>query len=155
MSARTLYLIGNGFDIQHNLPTNYRDFREFLLANHEEFVYRIEELYDIYPLNDMEPWYNPKMEAQWNARIKDILWGQFEQNIGSPDIDSMMSFSESAAEGLNAKYGAFRTESTMDAYWIEQYGFVHKLQQYIIEWISSISLAETVPQAKRITKQHE
>lgn len=27
---------------------------------------------------------------------------------------------------------------TMDAYWREQYGFVDKLQKYVLEWVQTI-----------------
>ena len=144
MKAKTLYLIGNGFDIQHEIPANYWDFREFLIANHEEFIRQMEELYSIQPLDDTEPWYRPEME-HWNERIKENLWWNFEHDIGFPDVDSMMSLSSSAAEGLNRKYGAFLTESTMNAYWREQYGFMGKFQQYVKEWVSSLNLDVVIP----------
>ncbi len=31
--SENLYVIGNGFDIAHNYPTRYADFREWLVAN--------------------------------------------------------------------------------------------------------------------------
>ncbi len=145
MGAKTLYMIGNGFDIQHSIPTNYWDFRKFLIENHEDFIRQMEEIYSIQPLDDTEPWYRPEMEERWNTRIKNTLWWNFEHDIGFPDVESMISFSSSAAEGLNEKYGAFLTESTMNAYWRDQYGFMGKFQKYVDEWVSSLDLSSVVP----------
>ena len=44
-----LFIIGNGFDIGHGLPTGYWDFRTFLDLVHTEFLKSFEEHYDIYP----------------------------------------------------------------------------------------------------------
>ncbi len=34
----TLVIVGNGFDRFHNLPTCYKDYRDFLLSNHKQLV---------------------------------------------------------------------------------------------------------------------
>ena len=31
MQPKTLFVIGNGFDIAHGLPTKYSDFRDYLM----------------------------------------------------------------------------------------------------------------------------
>ncbi len=63
---RTLYLLGNGFDIAHNLDTSYSSFRAFLEKKHEDFLTQFESLYHIQPLDDTEPWYTEK--AQKNGK---------------------------------------------------------------------------------------
>ncbi len=35
---KTLYLVGNGFDIQHGIRTPYSEFRSFLETHHESFL---------------------------------------------------------------------------------------------------------------------
>lgn len=41
-----LYILGNGFDLAHQMPTNYEDFHLWLLKNgNESFVRRLESLY--------------------------------------------------------------------------------------------------------------
>lgn len=40
----TLYIIGNGFDIHHKLPTRYCDYKKFLLKRNANFVHRMDEL---------------------------------------------------------------------------------------------------------------
>ena len=44
-----LYIIGNGFDLAHELPTSYWDFRSFLKLAPPAFLEAIEEHYDLYP----------------------------------------------------------------------------------------------------------
>uniref|UniRef100_UPI001C97D54A AbiH family protein n=1 Tax=Yersinia aldovae TaxID=29483 RepID=UPI001C97D54A len=39
-----LYVIGNGFDIRHNLPTGYKHFREYV-AEHDRHLYDAVEEY--------------------------------------------------------------------------------------------------------------
>lgn len=44
---KTLYIIGNGFDIAHGLNTSYWNFREFLAENYQEFLQMFEQQYGI------------------------------------------------------------------------------------------------------------
>ena len=61
---KNLYLIGNGFDKHHDIPSGYWDFHEWLMNNDSELVDQIDELYD----------YNGD------------LWGNFEVELGSLDV---------------------------------------------------------------------
>ena len=38
---KTLYLVGNGIDIQHGIKTPYSEFRSFLEMHHEPFLTEI------------------------------------------------------------------------------------------------------------------
>jgi len=49
----TLYVIGNGFDLWHGLPTSYRQFYEFAKDTLDE----LEEHY-LFDPNDDVPWYD-------------------------------------------------------------------------------------------------
>ena len=45
-NSNILYIIGNGFDLAHEMKTKYQDFKTWLLANGQQvFVQRIETLY--------------------------------------------------------------------------------------------------------------
>lgn len=52
---KTLYIIGNGFDVAHGLRTDYWKMREYIADVNPEFLGLFEELYDIRPLDDTEP----------------------------------------------------------------------------------------------------
>ena len=51
---KTLYLVGNGFDIQHGIRTPYSEFRSFLETHHESFLTDFEAMYNIQPLDDSD-----------------------------------------------------------------------------------------------------
>lgn len=72
----SLYIIGNGFDRAHKMPTGYRDFRRWLLENNRFDV--IHELQSAYP-----------------TKIKDdyLLWSQFEKALGEYDLDTVINWS--------------------------------------------------------------
>ena len=59
----TLYILGNGFDLAHKLPTAYWDFRTYLKSAHPEFLEAFEEHYDIYPSMSDEA----KKEYLWDC----------------------------------------------------------------------------------------
>ena len=59
-----LYLIGNGFDKHHDIPSGYWDFHDWLKKEDEELVEKIDELYG----------YNGD------------LWGNFEVELGNLNI---------------------------------------------------------------------
>lgn len=62
-----LYIIGNGFDIAHGLPTQYWDFRKYLEKVDYDFLRAFEMRYYIYP--------NMSDEAK-----KNLLWNELETN---------------------------------------------------------------------------
>lgn len=43
MSAKVLYIIGNGFDLHHGLPTSLSDFKNFLSARNPDLHTKVEE----------------------------------------------------------------------------------------------------------------
>lgn len=43
------YIIGNGFDIAHKLPTQYWDFRTYLERRDCDSLHAFEQHYSIYP----------------------------------------------------------------------------------------------------------
>ena len=69
-----LYIIGNGFDIAHGLPTQYWDFRTYLEHVAYDFLQAFEEHYYIYP--------NMSDDAK-----KKLLWNELETNLANIDED--------------------------------------------------------------------
>ena len=86
---KTLYLVGNGFDIQHGIKTSYSEFRNFLEMHHEAFLANFESMYHIQPLDDTEPWYSEAAHERWKKSVLKDLWQAFEEEIGNPDVDGM------------------------------------------------------------------
>lgn len=69
---KTLFIIGNGFDLYHGIPSQYRHFRSWLEGNrHENFV---DEMEDIFPkLNE----------------CKKGLWNNFENALQDYDLECL------------------------------------------------------------------
>lgn len=135
---KTLYIVGNGFDVAHGLRTDYWKFRMYLELNHPHFLNEFEALYDIQPLDDTEPWCTKEAQEQWNRSVDNTLWSRFEKKMGYPDTTAMLDWSLCVVDDLDLESGQMAIRDTMDLYWQEQYGFINKLQDYIIEWIEQI-----------------
>ncbi len=64
LNEKTLYIIGNGFDLMHGVKSSYYNFRDFLKKR------------------------NPELKAQLESyiRVRDI-WAEFENSLGKIDIN--------------------------------------------------------------------
>lgn len=138
---KTLYLIGNGFDIQHGIRTSYTEFRNFLEKNHESFLMDFEAMYNIQPLDDTEPWYSAADQERWKKSVLKDLWKSFEEEIGHPNVEGMYDMASSLTDGMPTE----GIKDTLDNYWRDQYGFSSDLQQYVLEWLESIDTSSVSP----------
>lgn len=118
MTHKKLYIIGNGFDIQHGLKSRYWDFNEYLDIKDRKLVDKLEEYFGT-----------------------DSLWSDFEETLAYLDteqiIDECMNYLQS--------YGA---EDWSDAYHHDyQYEVQQRidlitdtLKQQFTEWILQLKL---------------
>lgn len=143
---KTLYIIGNGFDIAHGLNTKYWELREYIAERDHYFLSSFEELYNIHPLDDSEPWYTKEHQERWNKSVDHSLWSAFEKSMGVPDTEMMIGFSAAATEGM-PRYGV---KDHMDLYWQERFEFIKKLQKYVKEWIESIDTSAIQPKVSNL-----
>lgn len=97
---KTLYLVGNGFDIQHGIKTPYSEFRSFLEMHHEPFLTDFEAMYSIQPLDDTEPWCTEAAQERWKKSVLKDLWQTFEEEMGNPDVERMHDMASSLAEQM-------------------------------------------------------
>lgn len=69
-NRKTLYIIGNGFDLHHGISSKYTDFQQWLLSNgYSSFEEQLEFIFQ---------------------RTRDIdLWSDFERALGAYDCDSL------------------------------------------------------------------
>lgn len=63
---KTLYVIGNGFDLHHDIKSAYKDYRIWLEKNHSALLREIDSVYT-------------------NSH-NDSWWNQFEENLGYPEL---------------------------------------------------------------------
>jgi len=62
---KQLYIIGNGFDIHHDIPSRYSNYLDWLEENDAELIERLRNFYDV----DDKEW-----------------WNQFEMELGYPNM---------------------------------------------------------------------
>ncbi|MEY5133134.1 MAG: hypothetical protein RLZZ198_1138 [Bacteroidota bacterium] len=79
VNTNTLYIIGNGFDLHHNLDTWYSTFGLFLRDNHSE-------IYDYF----LKYFGFPDLDEDDPESLKDPLWSEFEANLATLDIDEVL-----------------------------------------------------------------
>lgn len=145
-----LYIIGNGFDIAHDLDTSYWAFRSYLEKNHLDFLLAFERMYGIEQLDPSEYGYTVEAQEQWDDKVYDTLWSEFEKFMGFPNIQDMLDISTSVLENLDLEGGNDGIKGTMDEYWRSEFGFIEKLQEYVKEWITCVDIGEVVPQKSNL-----
>lgn len=71
---KDLYVIGNGFDIHHRIPSSYKNFRTWLEENDPDMLSRMDEVLEL---------------------CTDEWWNEFETNLG--EVSAVRFFTENAA----------------------------------------------------------
>lgn len=128
---KNLYLIGNGFDKHHDIPSGYRDFHEWLKKNDPDLVEQIDELYD----------YNGD------------LWGNFEVELGSLDIVNKATeiYQEHPADPMSEHFERTFHEGAIIAG--DTIGEIYnKILEKFPDWIKQLPAANT---AKQINLQDD
>ena len=131
----TLYILGNGFDLAHGLPTAYWDFRTYLKSAHPDFLDVFEEHYDIYPLMNDE-------------KKKKYLWNRFESNLANIDEDSIIDSGTNIEMDLES--GDVGIEDTLYSYFTDEYRYIQKLSVFLKEWVRTIRIRDCLPRTSKI-----
>lgn len=135
----------------HELETSYWGLREYIEEQDYEFIRFFEDLYNIQPLDDTEPWYTEKAQERWNKSVNHCLWSTFENKMGKPNTTSMLDQSLSATEGMPT-YGI---RDHMDTYWEDIFGFVGKLSRYVKEWVEKFDTSKINPIKKSLLNSED
>lgn len=118
--AMRLYIIGNGFDIRHGLPTRYKHFKSYVAKNDQELYDAIEE-------------YIPAGDE----------WNELESALGEIDYELILQNSEMFLVSYN-------TEDWSDAYHHDYQYEVDKitrmlsarLKEQFADWVKGINIAD-------------
>lgn len=149
----TLYVMGNGFDIAHNLKTSYWYFREYLKKYAEDFYIKMEENYGFFQLDvdDYHLGLNPKNTLRERDKIVyNIFWKTIDKGLGFVNESTMLGFSQSIVESLDLESGLVGIQDILDCYWKEQYAFITNLQDYVFKWAKQIRLNKCVPKCSEL-----
>jgi len=128
----TLYIIGNGFDLGHNLKSSYWHFRNYLLKYADGFLTELENMYGLSP--------NSSADA-----LVEYLWKSFEFQLSQADDDRIFDLSSSIVSQLGLEMGLTGIEDTMDDYWENQYSFILDLNSYMKKWVRQVRLTKAKP----------
>ncbi|MES2382152.1 MAG: bacteriophage abortive infection AbiH family protein [Bacteroidota bacterium] len=116
MVIKKLYIIGNGFDLHHNLRTSYYDFAKFLKKKNKDLYITLEK-YISYPSFDRDLWSRFE-ENLANLEIKEIIYEHADTlpSYGSDDFrdrdryvfpDIMHEHYQKLTSGLFSEFEAF------------------------------------------------
>ena len=130
-----LYILGNGFDLAHGLPTTYWHFRSYLKHSHPAFLEAFEEHYDIYP-------------SMTENEKKKYLWNRFEYNLAN--IDEEIIIENAISLEMNLESGDIGIEDTLYSYFTDEYQYIQKLALYLKEWVRTIRIRDCLPRVSRI-----
>ncbi len=144
-----LYIIGNGFDLAHNLKTSYWDFRCYLKRYAEKFLVELEKMYGYYPYDPTE-YHMPKNKQNEALRqhedvLYHSLWQSFESSLGDPEESQFHAVCDSAISDMeDLESGPIGIEDTLNHYFEKQFGFVSDLQEYLLKWAKQIRLNKAI-----------
>ena len=84
----SLFIIGNGFDIAHGIPTKYRDFREFIIKSYPEAIKYRDEVTFIEDIADVD---TEEFAAEILLSTMDKVagddWSNFEEALAYVNFD--------------------------------------------------------------------
>ena len=121
-----LYILGNGFDLVHNMKTSYEDFHQWMLENAESnAVYRLESLYP-------------------NIRNDRGRWCDLETALGSITLKEAICYDKDYQDcpdevnGEDSSHNAYRCGENLK-------NTVDLLPSLIRDWLTSITTNEVSP----------
>lgn len=107
-----LYIIGNGFDIHHDIPSSYKDFHQWIEENDKELLAQMQEFFiDSY-------------DSTW--------WKDFEHNLSSLDAYSIIYTK------VQENYPNIADDNFSDSEW---YDAEHAVERQIDDIYSAIEIA--------------
>lgn len=116
-----LFIIGNGFDVGHDLQTKYWDFRCYLKGNQEYFLKEFEEKYYF-----------------WGEELQTHLWNDFEFNLANIAEDILFDEMYESTD-LGLEMGNVYIYDTLKHHFTEQFRYIEKLTFYMKEWIKKVN----------------
>ncbi|ATP41049.1 hypothetical protein CSE16_13865 [Solibacillus sp. R5-41] len=116
-----LFIIGNGFDLGHGLPTHYWNFRMFLKEHHTIFLNEFEEKYTL-----------------WGEGLKKFLWNDIEFNLANIHEDTLYEKMYQNTD-LGLESGNVGIEDTLSYHFGEEFNYIEKLTIYLKDWIEEVS----------------
>lgn len=117
---KTLYIIGNGFDLHHGIKSRYADFRKYCEEQDEEMVKRLKMFHE-----------NPEK-----------LWSDFEAEMGNIDAEKLLDWTKLLNPEWNASWkGHYRFVDEVS----EEVDYLRTLTLSFRDWVLSLKLEDVKP----------
>lgn len=133
-----LFIIGNGFDLAHGMPTAYCDFRDYLEHHNEVFLNKLENDYDVGIGETPDP-------------IND-LWRDFESTLGNHDGYSIGGVDDYKDLGLEYEHGK---EGLVEYDLSNRFDYVRDINVLLTEWVESIEIPVSVKSSKIVASNDD
>lgn len=135
---KNLFIIGNGFDLAHDLKTSYLDFKKYVESNDKAFF---EGFYSLHMYSFDRKYENPLMTEPINDEYES-LWSDIENNMKIVNEDYILSANlELGLEDDNPYY-----EDCFETAEIYLESFIKDIPERLLEnlncWIQSIDLSK-------------
>lgn len=140
---KKLFIIGNGFDIAHGLPTRYSDFQDYLMENYPGASDEYLSVPESITMPDGSEKYNDDevvgflLKIITEAEVTDEKWSDLENTLGLLDFDDYFDdwdYEEDENEwhevDRNQKISANISDS------------IRMIKEYFTDWIETIDLSD-------------
>ncbi|WP_257152566.1 bacteriophage abortive infection AbiH family protein [Bacillus sp. AFS059628] len=143
-----LFILGNGFDLAHKLPTSYEDFHQYLLETYPRarklqptFDVSIEHTDDGIDVDDTDA-----VAFIRNAidQVEDEHWWNVESSLAHLPFEDYLSDQEDMFDlddDRELYRNVYRHEDTSDAF----YRVMLKFHKFLVDWVRSIDISDTIP----------
>lgn len=139
---KKLFIIGNGFDIAHGLPTRYSDFQDYLMENYPEASDEYLSVPESIIMPDGSEKYNDDevvgflLKIITEAEATGEKWSDLENTLGLLDFDECFDDWD-YEEDENEWHEVCRNEQISG----DISGSVRMIKEYFKDWIETIDLS--------------
>lgn len=140
---KKLFIIGNGFDIAHNLPTKYSDFQDYLKESYPGASDEYLIVPESFMMPDGDERFNDDEVVGFLLKIiseteaTGEAWSDLENTLGRLDFDEC--FDDWYDDDENEWHKAYRNEDTAS----NVFGTVKMIKDYFSDWIETIDISDT------------
>ena len=139
---KKLFIIGNGFDVAHKLPTKYSDFQDYLMENYPEASDEYLVVPESFMMPDGDERYNDDEVVGFLLKIiteteaTGEAWSDLENTLGRLDFDECFDDWNTDDDDDNEWHKVYRNEDTA----ANVSGAVKMIKEYFSDWIETIDI---------------
>lgn len=141
---KRLFIIGNGFDISHKLPTRYSDFQNYLMEKYPDASDEDLIIPESFTMPDGDETYNDDEVVGFLLKIitetEDTgeAWSDLENTLGKLDFDECFDDWGIYGDDDNEWHKVYRNEDIA----ANISGAVKMIKEYFSNWIETINISE-------------